>query len=110
MLTAGKTNAEDGGNPNEPAWVRQNGQCSICIALSVGIDDLTGLSASATLTNLEPVTEQISVQEKSEPFAAATAWEIEGASDASKIAKNAIHAENCRAALFRAYPVVSQCY
>ena len=89
-----------GGNPNDPTWVRQKGQCSECIAFSAGVDDLTGFWLSATLTNLAPVVEQISIQEKSEPFAAANAWEIDGASAAIKIAKHAIQAANFLVALF----------
>ena len=61
---------------------------------------MSGCWLSATLTNLAPVVEQISIQEVLEPLAAAKAWEIDGASNASSIAKQAIHAANGRIAFF----------
>jgi hypothetical protein len=59
-----------------------------------------GFWLSATLTNLAPVVEQISIKETPEPFAIAKAWEIDGTSDASRIAKQAIHVANCRVDFF----------
>ena len=61
---------------------------------------MTGFWLSATLMRVVPVVEQISIQETLVPFIAATAWEIDGANEASKIAKQAIQADNCRIALF----------
>ena len=61
---------------------------------------MTGFWLSATLMSLEPAIEQISVQDTPKPVVAVMAWETDGASDASKIAKHAIQAANCRVALF----------
>ena len=79
-----------GGRPNDPAWVRQKGQCAeFIVPFSAGADDLESW-LFATLVKVGFVLEQISIQEPLEPFAAARVWEIDGASDASKIAKHAI--------------------
>lgn len=89
-----------GGRPNDPAWVGQKGQCSECnIPFFAGANGL-GFWLLATLMNLALVLEQISIQETLEPFAVAKAWEIDGASDASKIAKHAIQAAKRRVDLF----------
>lgn len=57
-----------------------------------------GFWLSVTLTNLAPITEQTSIHPLL-PLLAASAWEIDGASDASKIAKHAIHAVNLRVSI-----------
>gem|GEM_PF-5874135 len=49
---------------------------------------------------MTPVVEQISIEETSASFAATKAWEIDGASDARRIAKHAIQAANRCVALF----------
>jgi hypothetical protein len=46
----------------------------------------------STFINFRPVVEHISIHREPGVFAAASAWEIDGASDAIRIAKNAIHA------------------
>jgi uncharacterized protein with ACT and thioredoxin-like domain len=81
---------EVGGRPNEPAWVRQKGQCAeFIVPFSAGADDFE-FWLFATLVKVEFVLEQISIQELLEPFAAARVWKIDGASGVSKIAKHAI--------------------
>jgi hypothetical protein len=72
---------------NDPAWVAQKGQCSICcITFSAG--GLLG-DPGSTDTNLEPLTEQISTNLPL-LLTADNAWDIEGASILNSIAKHAI--------------------
>ena len=64
-----------------------------------GDDDL-GFLLSVTLINLAPLTLQISTQDEFEPFDKAIALEMDGTSDASKIAKQAIPVVKFRIDLF----------
>lgn len=87
------TKSAAGGKPAETAWFKQNGQCSKWVACSAGAGDCVSCAAS-TITILLPATVQISIHAFGAFLAAATAWEIEGASDAIKIAKQAIQQAN----------------
>jgi len=78
-----------GGSANDPAWVKQKGQCSKWIMPLAGS---SGALSSTTLIILAPTTVQISTQDPDDPWAAATAWEIDGESADSRIAKEAIQA------------------
>src|SRR5450830_570802 len=84
-----------GGKPTEPACMEQKAQCSICMALPSGWPT-PDLPVSA-LTKRMPAIEQISTQPALDSCLAwATAWEIDGASADSRIAKQAIQAANLR--------------
>jgi hypothetical protein len=74
----------DGGKPVDPAWVRQNGQCSIW----------TPCIGAGALEATPPVALQISPH--APPRAAETACDIDGASAASSMAKHAAQAANRR--------------
>jgi hypothetical protein len=78
-----------GGNPNEPACVKQKEHCSKCSPCSAGE---LGAESLAALSRLGLFIEQISAQKELALLAAASAWETDGASAAIKIAKHAIHA------------------
>lgn len=87
-VTSGITIDEDGGKPKDGAGVKQNGQCSKCVPLSAGAELRTG-DAFWTLT---PCAVQISCKTAEPALRAANACEIEGASEAIRIARQAIHA------------------
>src|SRR4051812_46818509 len=94
-----------GGRPKEAACVKQNGQCSKCMPFSTGA---TGTKARSglpfALCELLPWAVQTSFAVE-KPFLAeaASAWEIEGASDAIRIAKQAIQA--VKRCLYRLKPM-----
>jgi hypothetical protein len=90
--------ASVGGNPNEPAWVKQKGQCSEWTAVPAGAVGVAGILALALLFDLAPATEQISVQKRLEPLLEAIAYEMDGASRDMRTAKLAIQAVKRRVA------------
>lgn len=96
-VTTGRVTSAVGGKPNEPAWVKQNGQCSECIAVPAGGLDLR-FCPPASFISLTPPTEQISSQDV--PALRDVANEIDGASSDNRTAKLAIQAVKCLVALF----------
>ncbi|MDB5908126.1 MAG: hypothetical protein JWP34_2240 [Massilia sp.] len=84
-------------NANEPACMAQNGQCSRWRDFFETGSEVPPWS-SLIFTNLVPATLQISVQDW--PRDADTAWEIDGASAANRIAKQAIQAAKRRVIFF----------
>lgn len=78
----------DGGKPKEVAGVKQNGQCSTCVPLSAGME----LRMGEAFWPLTPCAVQISCMTAEPILRAANACEIEGASEAIRIARQAIHA------------------
>jgi len=70
-------NAAVGSKPKDPAWVKQKGQCSECVAVPAGADGLAGARLSealpVTLIDLRPATEHISNSEIVELVLAANA-------------------------------------
>ena len=85
--------------PNEPAWVKQYGQCSIAIGLPcAGWPDLTGTTADAK--NLAPEElEHTALRKLSVTCREANAWVMAGMSEASNIAKPAQSAITIRCCL-----------
>ena len=83
--------------------MKQNGQCSTCMPPWAGAELCSGLPAA--LSDLTPWAVQIS-REAEKLFLpdAATAWEIDGASAAIRIAKQAIHA--VKRCLYRLKPML----
>lgn len=88
-FTSGMTVAPEGGKPQDAACVKQNGQCSKCIPSLAGLERC----APSAWCALRPFAVQISLETDKLPLAeTASAWEIDGASAATRIAKHAIHA------------------
>ena len=91
-MNTGRLKAKAGGMPSEPPWGRQNGQCS---TPRVEFFSWKGEPAvPSSLTSFMPWTEQISVQIELALLADASAWDMDGASAANRIAIPVIHAAN----------------
>jgi hypothetical protein len=81
-----------GGMPSAGTWIEQYGQCSSTWAATGVPRDLSGSGCS----HLEPWVEQTSIQEA--PLLNPSACDTEGASDATRKARMAIHAVSWRRA------------
>jgi hypothetical protein len=102
-VASGITISPEGGRPKEGECVKQKGQCSKCVRCSAGAELCSGFPAA--LSDLLPWAVQISLEgEKLLLPDAATAWEIDGASAAIRIAKQAIHA--VKRCLYRLKPML----